>query len=64
MRHLQQTLVYSERSEDIATIAQALDCIREKNHDEAARVLTVYLDALQQAQRPRVVDYDPQAQRQ
>lgn len=58
----QQMLVYSERSDDIAIVAYVLDLLRTKDADAAARTLTVYLDRLQQAQKPRLEKYDPTAE--
>lgn len=58
MRHQQQMLVYGERNDDIATVAHALDLLRQNNSADAARVLTIYLDRLQEAQKPKIIDYD------
>jgi hypothetical protein len=62
MRHLQQTLRYTDRSDEIAAITHILDLMREKDFDVAARLLVIYLDALQDAQKPKLEDYDPRAE--
>lgn len=55
----QKTLLYTDRTDDIAALAHALDLLRAGNPDEAARVLTILTAKLQDSQTPKLVDYDP-----
>jgi hypothetical protein len=55
----QQMLLYTDRADDIATVARILDLLREKDPDGAARQLVIYLDKLQDSQKPRLAPYDP-----
>lgn len=60
MKHqVQQTLKYSHREEDIASIGQVLDLIREGDIPGATKVLLAYRERLIQSQTPLTVDYDP-----
>lgn len=60
-RHTQNALVYDERREDIATISDALHALSVKDIAAASQILVAYMDKLQQAQTPRVVEYDQAA---
>lgn len=57
----QQTLQYTDRKEDIATVAYVLDLLREKDFHEASRQLVILMNRLQEEQRPKLIDYDPRA---
>lgn len=58
----QQTLRYEHREDDIAELARAIDLIGHKDVAGALEVLMGLRNRLQDAQRPQVVDYDPQAE--
>jgi hypothetical protein len=59
MRHLQQTLRYTHREDDIKMVARAIDLLGHHQVAEALEVLMAYRNYLQDAQRPVLEDYDP-----
>ena len=59
MRHVQQTLKYESRPDDIAQLAAAIDHLGKKDILSALEVLMAFRERLIAAQTPQVVDYDP-----
>jgi len=54
-----QTLLYETRAEDIEQLSHALDLLRQKDAAGASQVLVTMMTRLQEAQRPKVVEYNP-----
>jgi hypothetical protein len=58
----QQTLVYEHREDDIAVIGHAISLLCHGDTHKALEVLQNYRNGLQDRQKPRLADYDPQAE--
>src|SRR4029077_10268929 len=58
----QQTLKYEHHEDTIVVLARAIDLIGQRRTSEALTVLMDFRNQLQDAQKPKVVDFDPWAE--
>lgn len=59
MQHKQQILRYTQHTEAIQVLGQAIDLLGHKDVEQAIKVLMSYRNHLQDSQGYRLEDYDP-----